>query len=347
MNPDKFENNILQIKAFWLTISLFYPEIIGFVKLLSNDYHSLCNCESTEILNFSVIRRRLSDTSIFQDLSNKAQDIADTILKSYNQKIKESKKGFCTSLEEFLKNCKLLISYECNYWQYDSFHKIFPSLFELEDKTMRYKNLMFQRNVQNNGMTYAFFQFCSTLPNRILTEANKFYYFKICLLHGMLNIPSKENLLDFFALLKYNCAFELNDKFRKQFEYYIDYTLYDLITPQNPTGNVNNIKNPNYLDVKKNIIQYMRNVIFKFDIENILKNIFKKLELIIGVKACRDESKQLNIHIFLKNQKLQHDKLLKKSGKKEEIAVFTNDLDIINSFTVISKVLCLLQYFNE
>ncbi|EJW01815.1 hypothetical protein EDEG_03705 [Edhazardia aedis USNM 41457] len=41
VDVDLFNKDIIQIKSFWLFISLFYPEIPGLVKKLTNDYYML------------------------------------------------------------------------------------------------------------------------------------------------------------------------------------------------------------------------------------------------------------------------------------------------------------------
>ncbi|EJW03498.1 hypothetical protein EDEG_02172 [Edhazardia aedis USNM 41457] len=341
VNPDKLKENKIRLRPFWLTISLFFPEIPGFVKMLAEDYFALIEIKTQKIVNL-----------IFENSKNKIKHHLVNKVKKDNSK-NNTLNSFIESQQVIICKNSVLINTFCSF--FDKI-KIFleQELIEIAERqinfTMEIRNeydfdvikkmfsmINYQYKIQQLKIYDIFLYVLLAFPDDILNKNIKIYYHKICLLYNCLQTNVKGKKSDFFTSIKYNCIFDLDKNRQRNTEYHINRLLNEYLHMVE-TGNESTKKNQKFINNRKNVCSiHMRSTLFNSGAENILENIFEKLAFFYENKEKNDKTFEL----MIKNSNLIQAETAR--NESDINFIFNSKSNLIHEITQISLFLLLIS----
>ncbi|EJW03651.1 hypothetical protein EDEG_02022 [Edhazardia aedis USNM 41457] len=348
VEPEKLQNNIIQMRSIWLCISLFYPEVLDFSRIIAKAYIDALNYKTTKIVNLNIMKPFYNLKNVSNKIREKADLIKNNLFSLYNSDCNAMNKGLVKNLTNFFDCCYKLLLHTFKVNEYLIAELSIERPFKVGNIIGQYHYLLLEDNIQFQNMCFSFFYVCQSFPDRIINRTQKCFYYKICLLHNFLRTSTYKplrNKSEFFDMMKFNCIFGLSEEISKNLEFHIDVALFHWNDLKNQLGEP---KLPSTDDInycKKAITQYLYATVFKFDVENIFKAIIYKMELAFGLELQSNMTNMIEIDIFTKNLDSIEDTNEQKNdicSKKEN---FQNNSLLISNFTRVSKILRALKAY--
>ncbi|EJW05014.1 hypothetical protein EDEG_00894 [Edhazardia aedis USNM 41457] len=345
VNCKMFDKNTIKISQFWLVLSIFYPEIPGFIRFLANKYFRVNDILWSRNVNLKYNERFQNRTQSYvasKDILSAKK--ASRQLSTEYKNLENSKScKIYEAMADFLRSCKMLINFQCKNSLINQKRMILKKPLCLKDAKYFYKNFLVQTNVQAQRASEAFFELLLSFPDKIIGYYHKIFYYKFCSLHKNLKLSTKYITSDFFEFFKLNFVFDLTDTYRKDLEDHLDNSLGFLFFNKN-LGEKHVTENANYYrKIRSPIHSFIKNTIIFYDVQNIFKSIVNKLELINGLDLNDKSVKEIDIDVFFKDKSTLGDQNF------AEKTVYGSKLALINSFSLLSTLIHVLkaQYSDE
>ncbi|EJW04321.1 hypothetical protein EDEG_01418 [Edhazardia aedis USNM 41457] len=339
---DSLNCDIIQLKPFWLMISLFYPETLRFVRLIRNSFLNLDQNNFNNIKrhnNYVDMKLKFAKSSMSSDKNNMADNIYFSYIKTFNiENI-----SFFDATKNFLYQIKNLLQIiitrkEVEYLNIPIFHE------KILEYTLSYNDiLIFQRKIKEHNLVDIFLPVILSLPDEIITQDIKILYGKFCFLHKKHPLYMFSYKSDFYEILKMYFSFELPFFIHQNFEYHINCLLKIFNSTPHETFDFGQDQISEFKTEQKRFYQFIYRIAFPHNIKTIFTSYIEQLAFINGIRTDVIKDEFLKIESSPKHEYFKSNKIFLNLGDSEITYQYSSASACIKSISYISMLFCLLK----
>ncbi|EJW02892.1 hypothetical protein EDEG_02716 [Edhazardia aedis USNM 41457] len=329
----KFKHGIIQIKPLWKILSLFYPEILGFVnsfvknsnRVISSIHNQKNNITSDEIFCIRQTIFKKKSSYLDNELDNNQDFLKLEAQYQKNDNLENSMNLFLKIVADLFTN---FIS-EARIYENKTFFKDTIGENILEDFQNIFFPHFFTLKEKNND---AFLHVIYSFPAKLLNKETKRFYLKVIQLKRIYesNISHKA---PFFVFLLMHCVFDLSDDLKEALEKHINKHMIEIYRIN---GFNTEYRKKNFFNTAP--YQHVKRAIFETNIESIIKCTIEKCEIILGKKSLlyiigkkkiEENSKDTMISII-------------KKDRSYKIFLFKSNNILVKCCSGLALIMCLL-----